>query len=113
MSRDLSFWKYDTIVSMNDNEVYAKLSNGEFVNGVAELPISDIIEAIETTLVGWSKLDETHFKHKSEMIEVYTTNQFVRFDCYQVSEEHMNVLIDIMLRYDCPLYDSVIEVRFG
>lgn len=113
MSRDLNFWKYKEKISLKNNEVYAKLSDGEYVEGIQELPISNIIKSIDHVLSSWNKLDEAHYENGEEMVELFTTTQFVRFDCYQVSEEHMNMLIDVMLEYECPLYDAAIDVRFG
>lgn len=112
MSLDLSFWKYE--VQRNDHsEVYAKLSDGEAVDGVSVLPIDEIKEKLFETFGGWNRLDDTHLDlNGSQMIEIFTTNQFVRFDCYGVSEDNMNRLIDLMLSYDCRLYDSSINVRF-
>ena len=40
------------------------------------------------------------------------TKQFARFDCYFMSEDDMNKIIDIMIDHGCPLYDSAIDVRF-
>ena len=112
MNRDLGFWKYNHAISLQNKEVYTKLLIGEFVEGVADLPTADILQNIEDTLKEWSKFDEIHFEKGEEMIELFTTSQFIRFSCYQVSEQHMNALIDLMLRYECPLYDAAIEVRF-
>lgn len=112
MSVDLSFWKYKGAVTRKHSEVYADLSNGEVLEELVQLPVADILQKVEENFASWNRLDETHFEKNEEMIEIYTTSQFVRFDCYGVSEQNMNVLIDIMQTYDCPLYDSSMDVRF-
>lgn len=112
MARDLSFWKYDGEHHEQHCNVYARLSDGEYVSCVEQLPLNDILSAVEKALSGWYKPDTSHYQYSNEMIEVYTTPQFVRFDCYGVSEAHMNTLIDVMLSFDCPLYDSAIDTRF-
>ncbi len=112
MSKDLSFWKYEVSLNLEDNRVYTELSQGKFVEGIAELPVSDILKTIDSAFATWHKPDSVHYENGEEMIEVFTTSQFLRFDCYQVSEQHMNRLIDRMLEYGCPLYDSAIDVRF-
>ena len=43
---------------------------------------------------------------------IFTTSQFVQFDCYDINKDDMNMLIDIMLEYGCRLYDPQIETRF-
>lgn len=113
MSRDLSFWKNEEIIALKNSEIYAKLSNGETIVGLATLPQDNILKTIDNTLSNWNKLDATHYENNDELIELYITDQFVRFDCYGVLEEHMNLLIDIMLKYDCPLYDVAIDMRFS
>ena len=40
------------------------------------------------------------------------TDQIVRVDCYGMTEYSMNKVIDILDKYNCPLYDSTIDVRF-
>lgn len=112
MVRDLSFWKDEQVNNNTYKEVYEKLSNEEKVLGISILPISDIKKKIEDAFFNWDKLDDTHLENGNEMIEIFTTEQFVRFDCYSVTEENMNKLINIMLEYDCRLYDSAIDVRF-
>lgn len=115
MSRDLSFWKYEKELELKHSEVYAALSEGEEVTGIAVLPMEDIFKSIEEALASWERMDECHFQleETDEVIEIYTTSQFVRFDCYGVSEEHMNTLIDVMLEYGCRLYDSAIDAYFS
>lgn len=112
MARDLSFWKYEGKNAYVHSEVYARLSDGETIPGIEILPIEEIRVLLDATFSSWNKLDEWHYEQDGQMIEVFTTEQFVRFDCYCVSEENMNKLIDIMLAYDCRLYDSAIDVRF-
>lgn len=112
MALDLSFWKYEDGVSYKPYDVYASLSEGKIVAGVATLPIEKIRVKIDEAFLDWDKLDENHFECDNEAFEIYTTEQFVRVDCYGVSENNMNKLIDIMLEFDCRLYDSSIDVRF-
>ncbi len=112
MAKDLSFWKYEAAVNYKPSDVYVSLSNGETVTGVATLPIEKIRVKIDEIFGDWQKLDDNHLVFDDETIEIFTTDQFVRFDCYGVSEDNMNKLIDIMLEFDCRLYDSSIDVRF-
>lgn len=41
------------------------------------------------------------------------TIECVNFECYSVTIENMNRIIDIMNKYGCPLYDSAISTRFS
>ena len=112
MSRDLSFWRY--VVRHEDHyDVYQRLSDGEMVEGVAMLPIKHIRSTLYAAFSDWKRLDDDHLDlNGRELIEIFTTEQFVRFDCYDVSEDNMNRLIDLMLLFNCCLYDSLIDERF-
>jgi len=114
MALDLSFWKYEAEAAVNYKpfDVYVSLSDGKTVMGVATLPIDKIRVKIDEIFGDWEKLDDNHLVFNDETIEIFTTDQFVRFDCYGVSEDNMNKLIDIMLEFDCRLYDPSIDVRF-
>lgn len=112
MARDLSFWKYEGKNAYVHSEVYARLSDGETIPGIEILPIEEIHVLLDAAFSSWDKSERWHYEQNGQMIEVFATEQFVRFDCYCVSEENMNKLIDIMLAYDCRLYDSAIDVRF-
>jgi len=117
MSYDLDFWKYKKDVSLNHQEVYEKCSNGEVVEGLEDLPIKIILEDIQKAFSDWGGEVNTDYPYFTDpsgkgAFDIYTTNQFVRFDCYRVKGEDMNRIIDIMLKYDCPLYDPQVPKRF-
>lgn len=112
MSRDLSFWKNKTSYSDSHACVYARLSDGEFLDYLEEIPMEKIIHDFDVEFSSWKSKDEGYFEKGDEAFELMITNQFVRVDCYSVSEYNMNKIIDIMLKYGCPLYDSAINVRF-
>ena len=112
MAKDLSFWKYEEAVDYKPYDVYISLSDGKMVDGVAILPIDEIMTEVNEAFSDWEKLSDNVWEYDDESIEIYTTEQFVRFDCYGVSQDNMNKLIDIMIDFDCCIYDSSIDVRF-
>lgn len=58
-------------------------------------------------------MDEKNYEKSGQgAFSIFTTSQIIRFDCYGMSEKDMNLLIDIMLAYDCPLFDPQINERF-
>lgn len=114
MSVDLDFWKYKKGIYLDNDEVYAKACcNGEIVDGLEELPIKEIIEKVSGVFNNWTALDEENYEKVGRgSFSIFTTSQIVRFDCYGMAGEDMNLLIDIMLEYDCPLFDPQISERF-
>ena len=92
MVRDLSFWKYKKGVEENDDEVYERLSSGDFLENVELLPTKNIIKDINKNLNEWNWIDENHLDFANQVIELFITDQFVRFDCYNVTYEIMNFI---------------------
>ncbi|MBP3542663.1 MAG: hypothetical protein J6J86_00385 [Lachnospiraceae bacterium] len=80
MALDLSFWKYEAVVNYKPYDVYVNLSDGKTVMGVAKLPIEKIRMKVDEIFSEWKKLDDNHLEFNGEMIEILTTDQFVRFD---------------------------------
>lgn len=112
MGRDLSFWKSTEKYKCTNEEIYRKLSDGEYVEGLETLPTEEIMKKFINEFKVWERLSPTCFEKGNSCFEIMITKQFVRVDCYSMSERDMNVIIDIMDEYKCPLYDSVIDVRF-
>ena len=46
------------------------------------------------------------------MFELYSSEQHVHLVCREMSEDDMNTLIDIAAKFDCPLYDPQVSMRF-
>ncbi len=113
MSYDLGFWKYKDGKYADNQKVYEILSNEEYIDGLEELPIEDILTEIANVFGTWDKDSKYDFDSEySGSFHIMTTSQFVRVDCYGMQEEDMNNFIDIMLEYDCPLYDPQVPQRY-
>lgn len=115
MSYDLDFWKYQNGTYLNHQEVYEKCSDEQIVAGLEDLPIDAILKDIQTEFVDW-KVEESTTDYENPQgkgaFQVFTTRQFVRFDCYGMAGEDMNRIIDVMIKYDCPLYDPQVPQRY-
>lgn len=48
MARDLSFWKENGDVPFSNAEIYKRLSDEQYVEGIQKLPINEIGEKIRT-----------------------------------------------------------------
>ena len=114
MSMNLNFWKYKKGAVHNDSNVYeAACCDGEVVDGLEELPIDEIMDKIASVFSGWTALDQNNYeKDGCGAFEIFTTSQIVRFDCYGMKETDMNLLMDVMIGFGCPLYDPQISTRF-
>ena len=113
MSYCLNFWRYQDGVYLDNQEVYEKLSNGETIEGLEDIPISDILDRISDVFTnGWEKLDDLNWESGNGAFQIFTTIQFIRIDCYGMEGEDMNRFIDIADEFNCPLYDPQARKRF-
>ena len=113
MSMDLAFWRYKNGETADHTKVYESVCEGETLECLEELPIADIRKKIAEVFSGWTALDEdTYDKDERAGFQIFTTTQAVIFNCGGMSGDEMNLLIDIMLGFGCPLYDPQISTRF-
>ena len=113
MSYDLCFWKYRESVSLDHQRVYERLCDGEEVEGLETLPITQVVARIRSTFAGWQQLDECTFDGGDRgTFQLYTTPQLLRVDCYGMNGDDMNVLIDIARSFGCQLYDPQVGQRY-
>lgn len=112
MSRDLSFWKYRKLSNATNKEIYYELSQGKLLDCLEEIPVDKIFIDFKNEFFSWRSQDDKYFENNNEAFQLMLTKQFVRADCYNLTEYNMNKIIDIMLKYECPLYDAAIDVRF-
>jgi hypothetical protein len=114
MSYDLGFWKQEPGSTLDPQGVYERLSEGERVEGLEDLPVDRITARIaETFSEGWDRLDPDNWESPQGSFQVSTTPQSIRVDCYGLTGEVMNEFIGIAQEFGCPLYDPQTGVRFG
>ena len=114
MSYDLGFWKQDPNLAIHPQSAYERLSEGEAVEGLEELPIDKIMIRIsETFTAGWEKLDPNNWESSQGAFQVLTTPQSFRVDCYGLTGDDMNLFIDIGKEFGCLLYDPQEGVRYA
>lgn len=114
MSMDLNFWKYKEGAAHDDNRIYElACCDGKMVEELESLPIDEIFKKIASVFSDWTALDKNHYEKEDRgAFEIFTTSQIVRFDCYDMQQTDMNVLMDILIDFGCPLYDPQISTRF-
>ena len=112
MSRDLSFWKTSKKAKSDDKTIYEALSCEEYLEFIDDIPVSDIQQDFNKVFRDWENHNNKFYEKGSESFELMLTKQFARVDCYGMTENSMNKIIDILNEYNCPLYDSAIDVRF-
>ena len=94
-------------------DTFIKLSEGETLPELEDLPIADILRKIGETFSHWDALSPTDYENPNGgAFQITATPQIVRIDCYGVSGDDMNRLMDILIAFGCPLYDPQISERF-
>lgn len=110
MSYDLCFWREERATGLTPKEIYIRAADGEFVEGLADLPIDDIILAFQNA---FPELDPTgDCPRPVGAFQVHTSTQTVFVHCYGAPVSDINQIIDIMVAFRCPLYDPQVDERF-
>ncbi|HEX3357918.1 MAG TPA: hypothetical protein VHS31_13180 [Tepidisphaeraceae bacterium] len=113
MSYDLGFWRYKAGVKLEHQEVYEQLCDDQRVEGVEDLPIDKLILRFNELFTDWEKIDDVTFEGGDlGGFQLFTTRQFFRVICYNMSGEEMNKFVEIGIEFGCPLYDPQVGQRF-
>ncbi len=112
MSYDLDFWKYKPGVSLDHQTTYERLSDGQVVDGLEDLPIQEMVERLHQVFSEWGQLDDHTWESDRGTMQVYTTQQFFRVDCYGMNTDDLNKIIEVAAEFGCPLYDPQVGRRF-
>ena len=115
MSMDLNFWKYQNNVYLDPAAVYQNACcNQECVEGLEVLPIEDVLKEIGAAFPEWDVLESFNYEKKEGQgsFQISTTPQTVRFDCYSMEQADMKRFSAVMSKFECPLYDPQLGVRF-
>jgi hypothetical protein len=111
---ELLFWKYLDEVYLNHHEVYEAIDEQLDVEGLEELPITVIMNRINSVFSSWEKVDENSWKNTNGKgaFHIKTTPQSIKIDCYGTEGKTMNLLVDTMAEFKCPLYDPQVPERY-
>lgn len=115
MSIDLNFWKYQKGVSVDPAAVYQNACcHHETVEGLELLPVDTILNEIADAFHDWHSLDAYNYEKKEGpgSFQISTTPQTIRFDCYSMEQADMKRFSAVLSKFNCPLYDPQLGVRF-
>ena len=110
----IAFGKYQEGIYLDNLKTYELLSKGIQLYGIDELPISLIVQEISCQFYDWEHYNENGWrKSNREQFEIYTTSQLIKIDCLNVLDgKDMNKFPDIMVDFNCPIFDAKINRRF-
>jgi hypothetical protein len=111
---ELFFWQYQDGIYLNHHLVYEALVEKQEVDGLEVLPVTVILNRLNSVFSNWEKVDDSSWKNTSGKgaFQVKTTSQSIQIDCYGTEGKTMNLLADTLDEFKCPLYDPQIPVRY-
>lgn len=115
MGVDLNFWKVQDGFDLDSAAVYqTACCDHENVEGLESLPIEEILKETAAGFPDWNAVDLWNYEKKDGQgsFQITTTTQMVRFDCYSMERTDMKRFSSIMSKFECPLYDPQLGVRF-
>jgi len=111
---ELLFWKYSDGIYLNHQLVYESILEEEDVAGLEELPLTLIRNRINTLFSKWEKVDDNSWKNTNGKgaFHVRMTPKSIQIDCYGTEGKTMNVFVEALAEFKCPLYDPQVPMRY-
>lgn len=111
---ELVFWRYQDGIYLNHQEVYENLVEEQQVEGLEEIPTTLIINRINSLFSKWERVDENSWKNNSGpgAFHIRTTPQSIKIDCYGTEGKTMDLFVDTLEEFKCPLYDPQVPERY-
>ena len=118
MSYDLDFWSYESEPGSDGQHqaVYEMLCDGGRVQGLREIPVSDILQRVVSVFAaeGWTAIDDWTWDGDDKGgFQVSLTTQLFRVDCSNMDGDDMNRFIDIAHEFGLRLYDPQVGTRYA
>ena len=125
---ELIFWKYKQGVVLDDQTVYEKYRFGKGDSKELEaLPLEEMLKKIRKEFSGWQEntdagrdgsswrfdcleqkeyWTDTHFWIfiYGRETEAQSESQILRFSCHNMNEEQINIILECMENFQCPLH---------
>jgi hypothetical protein len=119
MGYELIFWRQLTMMSQPSKAIYDSLSENRTVEGLADLPINEILslvlEAFTNAVkeVSGSKESVVWLSpNEEDSFQLTWSPQHIRVNCHHVQLNEMHRLVKIGATFGCPLYDPQTGERF-
>jgi hypothetical protein len=114
MSYDINFWKQERPLDLSAQQIYERLSDGESVDGLAVLPVDQILQQLQEAFPKFDPQEKFPLVSLEDgSIEFIWSDQYFRFDLRgDVGAVHENRLVQIMADHGCPMYDPQINKRY-
>jgi hypothetical protein len=111
---ELLFWIYQDGIYLNHHLVYEAIDEQQIVDGLEELPVTVILNRINSVFSNWEKVDENSWKNNEGKgaFQIKTTPQSIKIDCYGTQGKTMDLLVDTLAEFKCPLYDPQVPERY-
>ena len=120
MSYELIFWRQTPTQTMSPSAIFESLSNEQDVEGLADLPIEDILSTVTRDFPGTVRERNgssewlVWMSHNEKgSFELTWSRQHIRVDSRHLHSDQMNQLIEIGAAFGCPLFDPQTRERFA
>jgi hypothetical protein len=105
LSYDINFWKQERSLALSAQEIYERLNGKEPVEGLAKLPVADIIARLKAAFPDFDPSEDFPLAGTSEgSIEFFWSDYHFRFDIRGIGGDCQK-LVDVMTEFGCPMYD--------
>lgn len=112
MSHLLYLWREQRDVALSPGEIQRRLDGGEDVEGLADLPIKDLIEAIKREFSGCKEMaGQLMWAAGGERFVSTWSWQYLRVESENLIDEHRDKFLEIAQAFGCPVYDPQLNIK--
>lgn len=111
---ELVFWNYQDGIYLNNHLVYEAILEKQHIEGLEALPTVIIINRIASLFSTWERVDENSWKNNNGpgAFHVSTTSHSIKIDCYGTEGKAMDIMVNALEEFKCPLYDPQVPERY-
>jgi hypothetical protein len=112
MPHVIYLWREERDTGLSPAEVQRRLDADEDVEGLADLPIKEMLERLNQEFPGCKETaGQLTWTGGLERFRANWTWQFLRLEGDQLSEEHRDRFFDLARSFGCPVFDPQMNLK--
>jgi hypothetical protein len=112
MSHLIYLWREERPTELAPPEIQRLLDAGEDVEGLADLPIKEMIDHLKREFHGAKETAGLlSWKSAEEQFRATWSWQFMRIESENLNDEHRDKFFDLARQFGCPAYDPQLNLK--
>ena len=112
MAQLLYLWREERETGLASSEIQRRLDADEDVDGLADLPIKEMIDRLKSEFPGCKEsAGQLVWMSGEERFRATWTWQYMRLDSDNLNDEHRDKFFELARNFGCPAYDPQMNLK--